>query len=224
MTDLFSQKSATAPAPAFGEQKSASAKWLPAILVFILAGLAFSAWYAISQYNTLQANDERVDAEWSHVLNQYTRRADLVPNLVSVVKSYAAHETTLFGEIAAARNKLATLPTSIENNKDPRALEQFLQAQRQLSIPLSRLLMVAENYPELKASELYLDLMVQLEGTENRITYSRQRYIEAVADYNFTIRRFPTNLIAAQAGYKARPKFAVENETAIKHSPNIELK
>lgn len=224
MTDLFSQENAPTRLSGFGEQKSHSGKWLLGFSIFALLLIAFFAWYAMNQYNNLQGDDERVDAEWSHVLNQYTRRADLVPNLVTVVKSYASHESSLFNEIANARNKLATLSTSIENNKDPRALEQFLQAQKQLAVPLSRLLMVAEQYPELKASELYRDLMVQLEGTENRISYSRQRYIEAVANYNFMIRRFPTNLIATQAGYKARPKFTAENESSIKYAPQIELK
>ncbi|MFZ6747991.1 LemA family protein [Undibacterium sp. Ren11W] len=224
MTDLFSKTNETPHLPGYGEQKPRSGKWLLGILTLIFVLITLCAWYSMNQYNYLQDNDERVDAEWSHVLNQYTRRADLIPNLVAVVKSYASHETTLFNEIAAARSKVTELSSSAQNSTDPRALGQFLEAQKQLAVPLSRLLMVAEKYPDLKASDLYRDLMVQLEGTENRITYSRQRYIEAVASYNFMVRRFPSNLIAKQAGYTARAKFDVENASAIQHPPEIELK
>ncbi len=204
--------------------KSRALLWLAVIVVLMSGLIALGAWYAIHQYNELQRKDEIVDAEWSQVLNQYTRRADLIPNLVSVVKSYATHESKLFGEIAAARSNLIALSKSVTNSRDPQVLDQFQKAQNQLSAPLSRLLLIAESYPALKASELFRDLMVQLEGTENRISYSRQRYIGAVADYNLAIRTFPTNLIASQAGNKPRPRFAVENESAVTRVPAIDLK
>lgn len=223
MADLFSQNNPAAPIYAVGEQKSNLGKWLLAASLCLAASGAFTVWYGVGQYNDMQGYDERVEAEWDHVINQYTRRADLVPNLVTVVKSYAAHETTLFTEIASARNNVSALTASVEKSRDPRALEKYLEAQKQLSVPLSRLLMVAEKYPDLKASELYRDLMVQLEGTENRISYARQRHIEAIAGYNLLIRSFPTSLIAAQAGYKPRPRLATDT-SALRQPIQIDLK
>lgn len=181
-------------------------------------------WYGAQQYNELLRKDEVVEAQWSQVLNQYTRRADLVPNLVTVVKTYASHETELFREIAVARSKVSLLSAAAPNSHDPQAVEQFQKAQNQLAAPLARLLIVAENYPQLKADSLFLDLMVQLEGTENRITYARQRYIESVADYNFDIRRFPNNLVARLAGYQIRARFKIENESALSKSPQLDIK
>lgn len=194
---------------------------LASALLITVIGLI---WYGIQQYNELLRKDELVEMQWSHVLNQYTRRADLIPNLVSVVKSYASHENELFKEIAAARSRINSLSPAAENSRDPRAIEQFQQAQNQLAAPLARLLAIAESYPQLKADTLYRDLMVQLEGTENRITYARQRYIESVAGYNFDIRRFPNNLIARQAGYQPRARFKIENESVLSKSPQLDMK
>jgi LemA protein len=225
MDNIFPERPVIRTSAAFDSSpKSNRGKWLAGTLIIIFIMAAFAAWYSIDQYNALQAQDEIVDAEWSRVLNQYSRRADLIPNLVAVVKSYASHESKLFNEIATARARVAALSTSSANSKDPRILEKFQEAQKQLSAPLSRLLVVAETYPDLKASGLYQDLMVQLEGTENRISYSRQRYIQAVADYNFSIRRFPTNLIAIQAGYQPRARFKGQDESVISRPPQVDLK
>jgi len=158
-----------------------------------------ASFYLVGQYNDLQRNDVAADTSFSMVINQYTRRSELVPNLVAVVKSYGAQESALFSEIAATRARLPGLPT------DEAGMQRFNAAHNQLAGQMSRLLLVAEKYPELKASSLYQDLMVQLEGTENRLAYARQYYLASVADYNFGIRRFPGNLLAAQAGFKARP-------------------
>lgn len=194
---------------------------LISLLLIVTIGIA---WYGTQQYNELLRKDEGVEAQWSHVLNQYTRRADLIPNLVTVVKTYASHETELFKEIAVARSRVNSLSTAAENSRDPQAVEQFQKAQNQLAAPLARLLVIAENYPQLKADSLFRDLMVQLEGTENRIAYARQRYIESVADYNFDIRRFPNNLVALLAGYQTRARFKVENESVLSKSPQLDMK
>lgn len=167
----------------------------------LLAGLA--AWSLVGQYNQLQHNDIAVDVTWKQAINQYTRRAELVPNLVTVVQGYAKHEASLFAEIAATRANLAKL-TPASNTGERANIAQFELAQKQLAGQVSRLIAVAEGYPDLKASALYQDLMAQLEGTENRIAYARQMYIESVANHNFGMRRFPTNLMAAQAGLKLR--------------------
>ncbi|MDR1935159.1 MAG: LemA family protein [Candidatus Accumulibacter sp.] len=172
----------------------------------------------------MQHADVAVDESWGQVLNQYVRRADLVPGLVSVVNSYARHESGLFTEIAAARSRALTIAKTAGDGRNPEALAQFQEAQNQLSTSLSKLLLLVENYPDLKANEVFRDLMVSLEGSENRISYARQRYIVAVADYNLGIRVFPLNLIAAQAGFKPRPQFTVEDETKIAPAPRIDLK
>lgn len=190
-------------------------------LVALLMG---AACYVISLYNTLQANDEQVEAQWSETLNQYMRRADLIPNVVAVVKSYAGHETALFAEIAHARLGISALSVAAVNSRDPRVFAQFQAAQQGLSAPLSRLLAVAESYPELKSNELYRDLLIQLEGSENRISYARLRYIDTVARYNLGIRRFPGNLLAHSAGMQLRPNFSVDNAQAIKLPPKVDLR
>jgi len=207
-----------------GQQKSHKGRWVAGALIVILAVAGLTVWSAIDQYNGLQRNDVRVDFSWNEVLNQYTRRANLIPNLVSVVKSYASHESELFTQIAATRTGLSALSASAQDSRDPQILEQFQKAQNQLSAQLSRLLVVAEKYPDLKSSALFQDLMAQLEGTENRIAYARQRYIGAIADYNFGIRRFPANLLAAQAGFKQRAATAVANETVVLQTLKIDLK
>jgi LemA protein len=174
-------------------------------------------------YNTLQATDEQVKASWSEVLNQYQRRADLVPNLVNVVKGYAAHEKEVLEAVTAARAKVGAIQATPELLNDPQAFAKFQAAQGELSSALSRLLAVSENYPNLKADNLFRDLQAQLEGTENRIAVARHRYIQAVQEYNVTVRRFPSNLTAMLFGYKVKPNFTVENEKALAKPPKVEF-
>jgi LemA protein len=174
-------------------------------------------------YNTLQSKDEEVKAAWAEVLNQYQRRADLVPNLVRVVQGYAAHERSVLEEVTRARAQVGSIQATPELLKDEEAFRRYMEAQRQLSGALSRLLAVAENYPQLKADALFRDLQAQLEGTENRIAVARNRYIRAVQEYNVTVRSFPTNLTAALFGFKVRPSFTVENEREISRAPKVEF-
>src|SRR3954454_20392190 len=155
-------------------------------------------------YNTLQSSDEQVKSAWAEVVNQYQRRADLVPNLVNVVKGYAQQEKDVLLGVTNARARVGSVQASPELVNDPAALQKFQAAQGELSSALSRLLVVAENYPQLKSDALFKDLMSQLEGTENRITVARNRYIKTVQDYNVTIRSFPTNLTAMMFGYKEK--------------------
>jgi len=174
-------------------------------------------------YNTLQAQDEAIKAGWSEVLNQYQRRADLVPNLVNTVKGYAAHEARVLTEVTAARARVGQIAVTPELVNDPAALEKFQAAQGELTGALSRLLVVAENYPQLKADAGFRDLQAQLEGTENRITVSRNRYIKTVQDYNVTVRSFPSNLTAMLFGHQTKANFAVENEKALSAPPKVEF-
>ncbi len=174
-------------------------------------------------YNTLQAQDEAIKAGWSEVLNQYQRRADLVPNLVNTVKGYAAHEAKVLTEVTAARARVGQIAATPELINDPAALEKFQAAQGELTSALSRLLVVSENYPQLKADAGFRDLQAQLEGTENRITVARNRYIETVKDYNITVRSFPSNLTAMMFGHQAKANFAVENEKAISAPPKVDF-
>src|SRR5450755_2995010 len=161
-------------------------------------------------YNTMQSQDEQVKAAWSEVLNQYQRRADLVPNLVNTVKGFAAQEQQVLLGVTEARAKVGSIQATPELVNNPEAFAKFQAAQGELSSALSRLLVVTENYPQLKSDALFHDLMSQLEGTENRITVARNRYIKTVQDYNVTIRSFPTNLTAMAFGYKEKPNFSVE--------------
>lgn len=172
-------------------------------------------------YNTFQALDEESKASWSEVLNQYQRRADLVPNLVNVVKGYAAHEKEVLTQVADARSKVGSIQVTAEVLNDPEAFAKFQAAQGQLTSALSRLLAVAENYPNLKADQGFRDLQAQLEGTENRVTVARNRYIATIKDYNIAVRSFPNNLTAMALGYKPKPTFAVENEKAISVAPTV---
>ncbi|MBV2131615.1 LemA family protein [Pseudomonas sp. MAP12] len=174
-------------------------------------------------YNNLQSSDEQTKASWSEVLNQYQRRADLVPNLVSTVKGYAAHEREVLTQVTEARSRVGGIQVTPELVNDPAAFAQFQAAQAQLSGALSRLLVVAENYPQLKADAGFRDLQAQLEGTENRITVARNRYIKAVQDYNVTVRSFPSNLTAMVFGFKVKPNFSVENERAIATPPQVDF-
>ncbi|HMM54475.1 MAG TPA: LemA family protein [Candidatus Desulfobacillus sp.] len=172
-------------------------------------------------YNQIQTVDEQVTAAWSEVLNQYQRRADLIPNLVQVVQGYAAHEKEVLTKVTEARASVAGLKATPELINDPEAFAKFQAAQAQLSGALSRLLAVAENYPNLKADGAFRDLQAQVEGTENRIAVARNRYIKAVQDYNVTVRMFPSNLTAMLFGYKTKPSFSVEDEKAISTPPVI---
>jgi LemA protein len=171
-------------------------------------------------YNQIQQKDEAVNAAWSQVLNVYKRRADLVPNLVATVKGYASHEERVFTEVTEARSKVGSINV---NADDPASLAQFQQAQGELQSAIGRLLVVSENYPQLKADQNFLQLQAQLEGTENRITVERQRYIQAVQDYNTYIRQFPTNLTAKLFGYKPKPNFSVEDEQRIQQPPTVDF-
>jgi len=172
-------------------------------------------------YNTFQSLDEESKASWSEVLNQYQRRADLVPNLVNVVKGYASHEKEVLTQVADARSKVGSMQVTPELLNDPEAFAKFQAAQGQLTSALSRLLAVSENYPNLKADQGFSDLQAQLEGTENRITVARNRYIETIKNYNVAVRSFPNNLTAMALGYKAKPSFTVENEKAISVAPTV---
>ena len=172
-------------------------------------------------YNTMQAQDEAINAAWSEVLNQYQRRADLVPNLVNVVKGYAAHEAGVLTAVTNARASVGSVKADASLLNDEAAFNKFQAAQGEMTSALSRLLVVAENYPQLKADANFRDLQAQLEGTENRIAVARKRYIEAVQTYNVGVRTFPNNLTAMLFGYRTKASFAVDDEKAIAAPPPI---
>ncbi|HTT37936.1 MAG TPA: LemA family protein [Burkholderiales bacterium] len=174
-------------------------------------------------YNTIQAEDEQVKAAWSEVLNQYQRRADLIPNLVSTVKGYAQQEQEVLLGVTQARARVGSIQATPELLNDPQAFAKFQAAQGELTSALSRLLVVSENYPQLKSDQNFRDLQAQLEGTENRITVARKRYIDAVQRYNTTIRQLPVNLTAMVFGYKEKPNFSVENEAAVSKPPAVDF-
>ena len=174
-------------------------------------------------YNAMQAQDEQVKSAWSEVINQYQRRADLIPNLVNTVKGYAAQEQTVLLGVTQARAKVGSLQVTPELVNNPEAFAKFQAAQGELSGALSRLMVVTENYPQLKSDQNFRDLQAQLEGTENRITVARNRYIQAVQNYNVTVRSFPGNLTAMAFGYKPKPNFTVENEAAISEPPSVDF-
>ena len=174
-------------------------------------------------YNNFQTLDEEAKASWSEVLNQYQRRADLVPNLVNVVKGYASHEKEVLTQVADARAKVGSIQVTPEVLNDPEAFAKFQAAQSQMTSALSRLLAVSENYPNLKADQGFRDLQAQLEGTENRITVARNRYIETIKGYNVAVRSFPQNLTAMMFGYKTKPSFTVENEKSISVAPTVDF-
>ena len=182
--------------------------------------LLFASLLSGCGYNQIQQKDEAVKAGWSEVLNQYKRRADLIPNLVNTVKGYAAQEREVLIGVTEARAKVSQINV---NADDAASLAQFQQAQGELSQALSRLLVVTENYPNLKSDQSFRDLQAQLEGTENRITVARGRYIQTVQDYNTYIRSFPQNLVAMMFGYKQKPNFTVENEQQIQQAPNVDF-
>jgi len=174
-------------------------------------------------YNTIQTQDEQTKAAWSEVINQYQRRADLIPNLVAAVKGFAQQEQDVLLGVTNARAKVGSIQATPELINDPEAFAKFQQAQGELTSALSRLLVVTENYPQLKSDQNFRDLQAQLEGTENRIAVARQRYIKAVQEYNTTVRQFPVNLTAMMFGYKAKPNFTVENEAAIAKPPTVDF-
>ncbi len=192
-------------------------KWLTA---FVLSSMLVLSGCG---YNTLQSTDEQINAAWSEVLNQYQRRADLVPNLVNVVKGYASHEKEVLETVTNARSKVGSIQATPELVNDEQAFAKFQAAQGELTSALSRLLVVAENYPQLKADAGFRDLQAQLEGTENRIAVARNRYIKAVQEYNVTVRSFPSNLTAMVFGMKTKPNFSVENEKAISTPPTVDF-
>ena len=191
------------------------------MLGFALLLLLAAAALGGCGYNTLQRGDEQVKASWAEVLNQYQRRADLVPNLVATVKGEAAFEQETLTRVVEARARATAVQATPELINDPAAFQKFQAAQGELSSALSRLMVVVERYPDLKANAGFRDLRVQLEGTENRITVARQRYIAAVQDYNVTVRKFPNNLTAMVFGYETKPSFTVENEKAISTAPTV---
>ena len=174
-------------------------------------------------YNTFQTADEQVKASWAEVLNQYQRRADLVPNLVNVVKAEADFEQETLTQVVQARSKATSIQATPELINDPEAFEKFQQAQGELKGALSRLLLISENYPNLRANQAFRDLQAQLEGTENRITVARNRYIQAVQEYNVTVRSFPSNLTAMVMGYELKPSFTVQNEAEISRPPSVDF-
>jgi len=192
-----------------------SVPYMRLVLIVVLAALLSGCGY-----NQIQTKDEAVKASWSEVINQYKRRADLVPNLVNTVKGYASHEERVLTEVTEARAKVSQINV---NANDAASLQQFQQAQGELSSALSRLLVVTENYPNLKADQSFRDLQAQLEGTENRITVARGRYIQTVQDYNTYIRQFPVNLTAMMFHYATKPNFTVENEAQIQQAPNVDF-
>jgi len=186
----------------------------------IAAVAAASLLLSACGYNTIQVQDEQVKSAWSEVINQYQRRADLIPNLVNTVKGFAAQEQAVLIGVTEARAKATQI--KVDAN-DPASLQQFQAAQGELSSALSRLMVVVEKYPELKSDQNFRDLQAQLEGTENRIAVARNRYIQAVQEYNVTVRRFPVNLTAMVFGYKVKPNFTVENEAAIARPPTVDF-
>ena len=174
-------------------------------------------------YNDLQRQDEGIKASWSEVLNQYQRRADLVPNLVNTVKGYAAQEQTVLTEVTNARASVGAIKATPELINDPVAFQKFIAAQNQLQGSLSRLMLVAENYPQLKSDALFRDLQSQLEGTENHIAVARNRYIKTVQEFNTTVRQFPTNLTAMLFKMEVKPNFAVADEAAVSAPPKVDF-
>ena len=192
------------------------ARWTQLFLAMVFMSLLSGCGY-----NEFQTRDEAAKAAWGEVVNQYQRRADLIPNLVNTVKGYAAHEKDTLEAVTRARASATSFQITPEVLNDPAALAKFQAVQGELSQALSRLMMVTENYPNLKADASFRDLQSQLEGTENRITVARKRYIDAVQEFNVQVRQFPTNLTAMMFGYKVKPSFTVENEKAISTAPAV---
>ena len=190
-------------------------------LLIIIVLLIIGAFIFFKDYNNIQNQDEAVAASWSEVVNQYKRRADLVPNLVNTVKGYASHEKDVLTQVTNARAKVGSVQINADQLSDPALFSKFQQAQSELSSALSRLIAVSENYPDLKANTLYQDLMSQLEGTENRITVARGRYIQTVQSFNSYIRKLPTKWVADIIGQQPKQQFTVENEQQISNAPSV---
>jgi LemA protein len=193
-------------------------RWFATCLMTLLAATLQGCGY-----NTLQAQDEQIRAAWSEVLNQYQRRADLIPNLVRTVEAFAVQEREVLIQVTEARSRVGSLQASEQTLEDPQAFERFQQAQGELSGALSRLLVVVEQYPQLKSDQNFRDLQAQLEGTENRIAVARNRYIAAVQAYNTTVRQFPSNLTAMVFGHAVKPGFTVQNEAELARPPEVEF-
>jgi len=189
-------------------------RWLILVVASLLGGCG---------YNQLQSLDEQVKASWSEVINQYQRRADLIPNLVNTVKGYAQQEKDVLIGVTEARAKATSIQVKPEDVDDPAKVQQFMQAQRDVGGALSRLLVVAENYPQLKSDQNFRELQAQLEGTENRIAVARQRFIKSTQEFNTSVRQFPTNLTAMMFGFKPKPQFTVEDEKAIAKPPTVDF-
>ena len=194
-------------------------KRIISVLTLLVAALGLSG----CGYNTLQSADEQIKASWAEVVNQYQRRADLIPNLVKTVQGYAQQEKDVLLGVTNARAKVGSIQATPELVNDPAAFQKFVAAQGELTSALSRLLVVAENYPQLKSDANFRDLQAQLEGTENRIAVARNRYIKAVQEYNVTVRSFPMNLTAMMFGFKQKPQFTVENEKEISSAPKVDF-
>jgi LemA protein len=192
-------------------------RWRMLFVVIVVTQLAGCG------YNTFQSQDEQVKAAWSEVLNQYQRRADLIPNLVQTVRGFAQQEQTVLLGVTEARSKVGSIQATPELINDPQAFQRFQEAQGQLTTALSRLMVVVERYPELKSDANFRDLQAQLEGTENRITVARNRYIAAVQAYNVTVRSFPSNLTAMLFRYQPKPNFSVENEAELAKPPKVDF-
>ncbi len=191
----------------------------------LIAGFIAASSLALTGcgYNTIQTQDEAVKAAWSEVVNQYQRRADLIPNLVNTVKGFAAQEQAVLIGVTEARARATSIQVTPETLNDPQALQNFQAAQGELTNALKSLLVVVERYPELKSDQNFRDLQAQLEGTENRISVARNRYIEAVQTFNATVRRFPVNLTAMVFGYEVKPNFTVQNEAEISRPPTVDF-
>ncbi|SFP74476.1 LemA protein [Nitrosomonas cryotolerans] len=192
-------------------------KWLSMAALFFMLTLSGCG------YNALQSADEQIKASWAEVLNQYKRRADLVPNLVNVVKGFTAQEKEVFLGVTSARSRVGSIQATPELINDSEAFSKFQRAQGELSSALARLLVVVENYPQLKSDINFRDLQAQLEGTENRITVARNRFIKAVQAYNIVVRSFPSNLTAMLFGFQIKPSFTVEDEQAISIAPMVDF-
>ncbi len=184
------------------------------LAVFVALGLGGCG------YNDIQSADEATKSAWSEVLNQYQRRADLIPNLVNTVKGFAEHEKEVFTRVTEARSRVGQIQV---NPGDPESLKKFEQAQQEVGSALSRLLVIAENYPQLKSDANFRDLQAQLEGTENRISVARKRYIDSVQAYNVLVRQFPVNLTAMIFRHPVKPQFSVENEREISSAPKVDF-
>jgi LemA protein len=189
------------------------------VLIAVVAVLGLSG----CGYNDIQRTDEATKSAWSEVLNQYKRRADLIPNLVNTVKAFATQEQQVFIQVTEARSRVGSIQATPELVNDPAAFKRFQDAQASMSSALSRLLVVAENYPQLKSDQNFRDLQAQLEGTENRITVARNRYIKSVQEYNVLVRQFPVNLTAMVFGYQVKANFTVEDEKAIAAPPAVDF-